>query len=466
MVTVLDISSYSYVNQDLAPSWFARLFGQKVYPNALQCILNENGIPFVPLISEGDEEDLPPDVMRQFDEAVFSEMVTYFRTNQLEARNFSHRITEERIRARAKPIFTSLCKFLTNLQFERVLVPNGRASSTRLSMLACKQVGVKVEYFEIGRALENSYYLGTQQIHDREGTQSEVEGVTGHLSVAQIQSRANAWLAIRMTSGLAIHPYGSKWRDMKMMPENVSPRSIAAFFSSSVDELTSYGERWQTDYWSDQYEAFDSIIRILTERGVTCVLRIHPNLVNKSSKIVRQEFARIRELRKAYPKLHVISPTDPTNSYDLLRLSKYVVVGRSTLGLEGSCLGKCVWVTSATRYDAIADVKRALSPSEVSAKHLRPWSVDPLGAQRFVSYWVEQDHVFRYGEEHWSTWDSLKPPITMRIGNLFVKNSLFHKYHLLRLEATKLMNRLRSTFLMLFRSSTDIRGMQFFASEP
>lgn len=442
-VSVLDISAYSYVNQDLPPRWFARLFGADVYPYALERVLEDQQIPFTRLNPSEGREELPPEVIKQFDASVFSELVTYFRTNRPDLTNPLARYTERKIREKAGPIYHSLRKFLEVSQFDRVMVPNGRVSTTRLSLLACKKAGVAIEYFEIGRALEDSYYLGGQQIHDREGTQSEVESVTAHLSHDQIRNTAKTWLATRMTTGLAIHPYNMNWSPERNETYDRSSKSLAVFFTSSVDEFTSYGGSWQTHEWTDQYEAFGSIMELLGKHDITCVLRIHPNLQNKSLGFVRKELDRVKDLMRAHPKLQVISHTDSTSSYDLLKKAEYVVVGRSTLGLEGSCLGKCVWTTTAARYDSSADIRWVLRPSDVTEEKLSTWNVDPLEAERFVSYWVEQDTVFTFGEENWATWDSLRPPTLMKIGNLLVKNSLWHKIHLVSLEITKAVNRRR-----------------------
>lgn len=441
-VTVVDISAYSYVNQDLPPRWFARLFGADVYPQALEQILESGQIPFISLPVLRVQEELPAEITTEFEESVFSELVTYLRSDQPSDTWFTH-YTKKKIQETAKPIYAALTEFLEHEHFDRVIVPNGRVGHLRLALLACKKVGVGIEYFEIGRALEHSYYLGTQQIHDREGTQAEVATVTAHLVPDQVQEIATAWLNTRMTTGLAIHPYNKGWSN-NHGPFNDRPVvPLAVFFSSSVDEFTSYGGSWQTHEWADQYEAFGAIIDLLSQRGVRCVLRIHPNLQNKSRQFVTRELGRVQELMRAHPHLEVLSHTNPTSSYELLQKADYVVVGRSTLGLEGSCLGKCVWTTTAARYDAIADIRQALRPAEVTDENFHIWTVDPQGGQRFVSYWVEQDTVFSVGEENWATWDALKSPTPMKIGNLFVHNTVWHKIHLVRLEIVKAINRKR-----------------------
>jgi hypothetical protein len=132
--------------------------------------------------------------------------------------------------------------------------------------------------------------------------------------------------------------------------------------------------------------------------------------------------------------------TDDINSYALVEQADYVFVGRSTLGLEASCLGKSVWVTTSARYDQTADVRMLLSQADLDGADLSPWAVNPRGAQRFVASWVTQDHLFSIHESQWCTWDSAKAPLMMKIGNLLVKNSWHHRVHLLRLELIRVQN--------------------------
>ena len=440
-VTVLDLSDYSYVSQGLAPRWYARLFGHDVVPSGLEKVLAKLSVPYSQLRRSGTESPLPHEVHSEFEESLTSELVTYCRTDKPDHSGWFVRETHRRMRLASQPLYGDLMDFLTKHDFERVLLPGGRVSSARLSLAACRDFGLPIEYFEIGRALESSYYTGTQQVHDREGTQAEVLSVTGHLSRDKVETIASQWLNTRMSTGLAIHPYNRDWSGTDLAQRFPESERTAVFFSSSVDEFTSFGGSWKTHTWSNQYEAFEAFMRVLLPRDVRCVLRIHPNLQNKSRAYVKAEIQQIKALKNKHRELEVLWHTDPTNSYSLMHQADYIVVGRSTLGLEASCLGKSVWTTTASRYDAVADVKSILRPEDVSEKSLQPWPVNPEGAQRFVAYWVVQDHPLRFGEENWCTWDSLRAPLSMRIGNLLVSNSLLHKFHLVRLELTKALNR-------------------------
>jgi hypothetical protein len=100
-----------------------------------------------------------------------------------------------------------------------------------------------------------------------------------------------------------------------------------------------------------------------------------------------------------------------------------------------------VRTTTAARYDDVADVRTLLKSGDVTAGSLEPWEVDPRGAQRFVAYWMIHDTPFSFDESEWCTWDSLKTPTRLRLGNLLIRNSLPHKIHLVMSELSKWNNR-------------------------
>jgi hypothetical protein len=128
------------------------------------------------------------------------------------------------------------------------------------------------------------------------------------------------------------------------------------------------------------------------------------------------------------------------NSYELVKSANYVIVERSTIGLEASMLGKPVWVTQASQWDKTADVRQVLGPEQITSSTMDLWTADPYPAQRFAAYWMVQEHPLHYSWNSWSSWDPDKPPFRMKAALLAVKNPWNHKLHLLRLEWAKWRN--------------------------
>jgi hypothetical protein len=215
------------------------------------------------------------------------------------------------------------------------------------------------------------------------------------------------------------------------------------FFASSFDEFLAFGPMWTIDSWAHQFEAFERMMSILEKSCVDLVLRLHPNLGSKSRRYFLREMNDVKALAEKHPTLKVYWHNDSVNSYDLVKSADYVIVERSTIGLEASMMGKPVWVTQASQWDLIADIRQVLKPNEITDELMTLWSSDPYPAQRFAAYWMIQERPLRYSWDSWSSWDPDRPPLRMKAAVLAVRNPWRHKLQLLALEWAKWRN---STF--------------------
>jgi CDP-glycerol glycerophosphotransferase (TagB/SpsB family) len=197
---------------------------------------------------------------------------------------------------------------------------------------------------------------------------------------------------------------------------------------------------WSIDSWSHQFEAFDAMMTLLERRGVGLVLRLHPNLGSKSRAYFQREVADALDLQSRHPALVLHWHNSSVNSYDLVRHADYVIVERSTIGLEAILMGKPVWVTQASQWDQVADVRQVLSLADITGEIMRPWEVSRVGAQNFAAYWMVQEHPLRWDWSAWSTWDPGKAPLRMKIAVLAIKNPWRHRARLVRIEWTAWRN--------------------------
>lgn len=447
-VSVLDVSSFSLINQDLPPRWFAALFNHHVYKGALEEVLANLGVSFETLVPDyRSNAPLPSAVEAELEDAIMSDLVTYMNSDVVDPRRGIAKWAQQGMDKRGRALFRQIGDYLERTSYDVVYIPNGRVPEQRMAIEACSARGLPHRYYEIGRAKPQSFYAGKTQVHDREKTQDEIPEVLKGLTKATIRRMAREWLTERTKSSSGINVYSAGWKTSAGSgARNPSTTSTAVFFPSSVDEFASYGAAWKLDSWSSQYEAFAQIMTVLGDKGVECTLRVHPNLTNKSRAYFTREVSEIESLQTQHPNLRVFWHNDPVNSYDLVRQSDYVVVGRSTLGLEANLMGKCVWHTTAARHDQIADVRRVLRAEDATEKNLSLWQVDPHGGERFVAYWTHQDHELTFGERSWCTWDSFRPPGFLRPGQLFIRNPLRHKIHLIHMEVVRFLNnRFRAT---------------------
>ncbi len=442
-VTVLDVENFTYIHQGLPPAWYAKLFGHEVYPGAFQQYLRSIDVGYRILESPRSRRvkpELTAEVAAELEDAIRSDLFTYFRTDRLEDHPILAPYTARKIRSLTEPLFWVLVNYFRSQKVATVYVPNGRVAHQRLALLAAREAGCKLRFYEIGRAVPDSAYIGDCQIHDREDTQAEARIFAAGADKKRMKRVAKEWLNRRMMPESPINKFSQAWSSAVESPPSFEKRTHqkkAVFFTSSADEFSSYGSRWASQTWATTFEAFEAIASHLEKSDVAMTLRVHPNLVNKGRKYFRREMRHLRELQARHPRLRILPHIEPVNSYSLVEESDFIFVGRSTLGLEASLLSKCVWTTTPARYDEIADVRKLHSIEDVTDRNLCLWTADPSGAEAFVSYWASQDHLFAEEFGQWATWNTSHPPISLRIGQIFVANPLLHKLQLIASEVRK-----------------------------
>jgi hypothetical protein len=116
-------------------------------------------------------------------------------------------------------------------------------------------------------------------------------------------------------------------------------KPFLVFFHSSEDELIT------TDLisknWGKQSEALRRLIMVMAKhKELNLVVRMHPNLVIKSKEENRIWTNIGHELENSYDWITILSPTNETNSYDLIRESVGVITVGSTIGVEAAFLKK------------------------------------------------------------------------------------------------------------------------------
>ncbi len=199
-------------------------------------------------------------------------------------------------------------------------------------------------------------------VHDRETFQRLFE--QGSISVGDpARQAAEHWVRARSRASSGANPFSRFFSDS--LPElKESGQKTAVFFSSSRDELEGLGHQWGNFSWGGQYESFNVIGKHLLARGYKCVLRLHPNLLTKSSLDMSEEIEEIVKLKSLG--FEIIGPKSPANSYLLAKSSDLVVVSRSTIGLESLTLGLPVIVSSNSYYDQLDVLLRVEDEADLS----------------------------------------------------------------------------------------------------
>ncbi|MEQ9086697.1 MAG: hypothetical protein RIE23_05765 [Pontimonas sp.] len=440
-VTVLNIGRFGTVFQDFPPEWAVRLAGHKTHRQRFAKVIESVGADLTVLDTDPTLMiNLPDSRQAEGLQAIESELLTYFRQETLNDHEHYVRWMRKNLTQQAFACYVALHSWLSENAPNLVVIPNGRTSRQKMARIAAEDIGIAVKFYENGRATKDSYYLGTTQPHDRIASQAEVDSLTSHLSTSEISELAQIWLAERMNPTSRTNSFSAGWGDTPQPTAVGEPRQRAVFFSSSADEFLAFGPMWNIDQWSSQFQAFDMFMERFSDKGVDLILRIHPNLSGKSQKYFRATVAEIKELKKKYPGLIIHWHNSPANSYDLAKSADYVIAERSTIALEANLMGKPVWINQAAQWDLIADVRQVLQPSDIETDDLTPWSVDTSRAERFIAYWVIQEHPLRHSWREWSSWNPEAAPFVMKLISLLGKNPLSHKRHLLSLEWARWRN--------------------------
>ena len=439
-VTIIDIGRTTTIKQGFPPKRWAQLLGHTLFETAMQDIPDPLGVAMVPLPNSSQRATVKPEDLAALEQALESELLTYFRLDHI-PKSAEARALSQLLRSAMMDTYTALTELWSQTRPDRVLIPNGRTSRQKVARLVAKQMGLDIFLYENGRASPDSYYLGRTQPHDRVASQQEILDGFPLPQGAALEAVADTWLTHRMAGSAGTNQFSDQWAPASTpLRTGATDNLTAVFFASSFDEFLAFGPMWTIDEWSHQFEAFDRIMSILEDRGVDLVLRLHPNLGTKSRQYFLREVRDILALQDRHPSLEIHWHNEPTNSYDLVKNADYVIVERSTIGLEASLMGKPVWVTQAAQWDMVADVRQVLRPTDISEEALEPWDASPLGAQNFVAYWMAQEKPLHYNWQTWASWDPEKAPLRMKVAQLTVNNPWRHKKRLLSLEWAKWRN--------------------------
>lgn len=297
---------------------------------------------------------------RWLSESVRSELRTKYRGKLPKALGLLEDIEARIVKRKAWRLFLE-CSRAQSDRREVWIYPNGRYSFQRAILEAALGRGFPTLCYERSR-FSGKAYLRPYRVHDRERLQLDVKRFGGKVNRETVRE-VSRWVEQRADPKSGVNPFATRFAQQS---EDVSHEvgRKAVFFSSSRDELEGLGSQWTHFDWSDQYEAFRSVGRELMRLGYICVLRLHPNLANKSARDVSEEIAEVLRLRDAG--FEIIGPHASTNSYDLVKSADVVVVSRSTIGIESLSSGVPLVVTSNSFYDELPGLLLVSEESNVS----------------------------------------------------------------------------------------------------
>lgn len=290
-------------------------------------------------------------------------------------------LLEKRLESQARHAFDLAVSLIKSYAPSKVYVENGRFSLPHAILLACHRMGVSV-LFTGCYIRERRLYAREYRVHDRHALQKHALEFARRETPNQVAQVASEWLESRRSGHKSDALFTAFWNEDSSWEGPVN--GLALFATSSSDETSNLDIDWEQGLWRSQFHAFSRIWDRLRNSELTPVLRVHPNLLNKNPLSALRDLREIRAFKKDHPEFIVVWPKSKVSSYDLLSMSSVVVVYNSTLGLEGSLMGKRVICASSTAYGEIADVLNVFDEADLA--NVRPMSnkADPRGAQEFV----------------------------------------------------------------------------------
>jgi hypothetical protein len=261
---------------------------------------------------------------------------------------------------------------------------------------AAHKEDIKVLYHERG-ATKERYFLENFVPHDvakvskkmdsmwREAVEEDIELAT--------QTSINFFHRVRNREELGWISF-TKNQDKNLIPDLEKNKNLITYFATNDDEYETLRDIFPWSYWNDQFHALDDLVQACKENGnVQLIIKLHPNLINKSSRDILKWLS--------YEKLNVkiVRPEARVDTYALMEASDIVVTSGSTIGIEAAFWGKPVILMGPSYYGHLGACLQPKSSQELSEMLAKPqFQIHSNRALPFGYYYNEFGELFKYYE--------------------------------------------------------------------
>jgi hypothetical protein len=214
------------------------------------------------------------------------------------------------------------------LGYDEVYIFNGRHCFARPF---CDLVGgtATVYRYEQGGA-GNRFIMSPNSVHDP----AEIARIIAEHEVDMAEGERFFEDRLRKAPGNPVAFFTSGQQHGRI-PDQAHGREIVSLFTSSSDELIAISDKVSYGAFTNQYEVAMALARAAARRGAQLVVRLHPHLQYKHPSWRREwDFDALRDAGAV-----LLEPSDPTDTYALIRASRCVFTCGSTVGFESAYLG-------------------------------------------------------------------------------------------------------------------------------
>lgn len=321
-------------------------------------------------------------------------------------------------------VYSATSIFLMKNQIDKVHLYNGRFIHERAVWDCVKAQGLEISLFEVMR---DRFLQRKEGFHDR---------------IINQRIMKSHWLESEKTLEEKIE-IGSRYfselrgKSNPFLRTKTSPLKIEkpyfVYFTNSDDEAIGFWEVWAEKLGS-QIQCVTQLQKYFeNQNDQILVIRIHPNLLNKSKKAIE-----VWSQLKATSNSLVIGPGDEISSYELLDGAKGSISFGSTLSLESAFAGVPGLVLADCAYDELEAVDKFSSWKEVYIwiENVSELSQTEINRRKINScirgyYLATYGFSFNYTKllhREWGSWDAVS-----FLGNRIARNRVFELLMLIKL---------------------------------
>ena len=239
--------------------------------------------------------------------------------------------------------FNSINNLLSQKQYDRAYIFNGRFSITRAAWRACENRNLKVIFHERGKNIHSYALFHGKLPHDRNlfcnnCIEAWEKIIDTNKAVEAVEAGSKFYH--ERISGIEREWYSFiKKQQLKNLPKEWDKDKYnIAIFTSSEDELVAIDDSYKNILYSNQFEGIEKIINTIQTRPegdkFSIYIRLHPNLLNTPIDNYKMYFT------LASKNTFVLPPDSEVDSYYLMQSCNKIITFGSTIGIEATFWNK------------------------------------------------------------------------------------------------------------------------------
>ncbi|MGB5965969.1 MAG: hypothetical protein WBF77_03860 [Sulfurimonadaceae bacterium] len=249
----------------------------------------------------------------------------------------------------AMTVYFSMKKTLTEGNFDRLILFNGRFSALRPALRVARQMGIEVIVHERGTYLNEYSLTKNTYPHDINYIYQQLIDIKQNIPVDTYETVGGQWFEERISGQQQNWKSFIEEQKAGKIPKELQTDALKiAIFNSSEDEFEAI-EEWKNPYYKTQNEGLVQILHDCQHLNVQFLLRVHPNLKGIDNSQT-QELVNIKHKNKD---LVFIDANSDISTYDLIKHVDLVIAFGSTVGIEAAYIGQPVCVMGKTPYDVL-----------------------------------------------------------------------------------------------------------------